>query len=195
MIRRLTIVAAAVLLGFLAWLPVPVSVGAQGGDAVYRSLRLQIPLAREYMEPNGLQDAASDLLTSNMDTTSSTYSTLLSAAVTVGEAGDAVLVHVRAGFSTGVNVGGGQSHSCSFRITRETTEIQFFTVNDGSQFLWDSTEVDSPPVGTHTYSVEMRSNDPTVTCDIISSTPMTIGAPLWPVPSLLVQSFYAGSIP
>ena len=56
----------------------PVSVGAQGGDAVYRSLRLQIPLAREYMEPNGLQDAASDLLTTSMSTTSNTYVTLLS---------------------------------------------------------------------------------------------------------------------
>ena len=71
---------------------------AQGGDAVYRSLRLQIPLAREYMEPNGLQDAASDLRTTSFSTMSSTYVTLLSAAVTVGEVGDAVLVQVRAGF-------------------------------------------------------------------------------------------------
>ena len=65
MSNRLTIMAA-VLLGLFLGLPVPVSVGAQGGDAVYRSLRLQIPLAREYMEPQGLQDAATDLLTADM---------------------------------------------------------------------------------------------------------------------------------
>ena len=93
MITRLTI-SAAVLLGLFLGLPVPVSVSAQGGDAVYRSLRLQIPLAREYMEPSGLQDAATDLLTSNFSTMSSTYQTIMSGSVTVGESGDAVLVHV-----------------------------------------------------------------------------------------------------
>ena len=93
MSNRLTIMAA-VLLGLFLGLPVPVSVGAQGGDAVYRSLRLQIPLAREYMEPSGLQDAATDLLTSNFSTMSSTYVTIMSGSVTVGESGDAVLVHV-----------------------------------------------------------------------------------------------------
>ena len=93
MSNRLTIMAA-VLLGLFLGLPVPVSVGAQGGDAVYRSLRLQIPLAREYMEPSGLQDAATDLLTSDFSTMSSSYQTIMSGSVTVGESGDAVLVHV-----------------------------------------------------------------------------------------------------
>ena len=87
-LRILTVVA--VLLALL----VPVTVGAQGGDAVYRSLRVQIPIERQYLEPQGLQDSASDLLTANMSTMSSTYVTVLSASVTVGEAGDAVTVHV-----------------------------------------------------------------------------------------------------
>ena len=66
----------------------------QGGDVAYRSVRTQIPIARAYLEPQGLQDADFDLLTSNMSTMSSTYQTILSGAVTVGEAGDAVTVHV-----------------------------------------------------------------------------------------------------
>ena len=93
MSNRLTIMAA-VLLGLFLGLPVPVSVGAQGGDAVYRSLRVQIPIERRYLEPQGLQDAATDLLTANFSTMSSTYQTIMSGSVTVGEAGDAVLVHV-----------------------------------------------------------------------------------------------------
>ena len=93
MIPRLTI-TVSVLLGLFLGLPVPVSVGAQGGDAVYRSLRVQIPIERRYLEPQGLQDAATDLLTSNFSTMSSTYVTIMSGSVTVGESGDAVLVHV-----------------------------------------------------------------------------------------------------
>ena len=57
---------AAVLLGLFLGLPVPVSVGAQGGDAVYRSVRTEIPIERRYLEPQGLQDAATDLLTADM---------------------------------------------------------------------------------------------------------------------------------
>ena len=72
----------------------PVSAGSQGGDAVFRSLRVQIPIAREYLEPQGLQDAAEDLLTADMSTSSATYVTIMSGEVTVGEAGDAVLVHL-----------------------------------------------------------------------------------------------------
>ena len=93
MIHRLTIMAA-VLLGLFLGLPVPVSVGAQGGDAVYRSLRVQIPIERRYLEPQGLQDAATDLLTADFSTMASTYQTIMSGSVTVGESGDAVLVHV-----------------------------------------------------------------------------------------------------
>ena len=58
--------------------------------------------------------------------------------MTVGEAGDAVLVHVRAGFNTGPSVGSGPSLNCSFRLTRGTTEIRLLTIEDGSKFLWDS---------------------------------------------------------
>ena len=91
-----------------------------------------------------------------MSTTSNTYVTVLSAAVTVGEVGDAVLVHVRAGFSTGDFVPAVQSRhtNCTFRLTRGTTELRFFTSRRWQpKFLWDYTDVDSPPVGTHTYSV------------------------------------------
>ena len=193
--RRVNIVVAGALLGFLLGLPVPVSVGAQGGDAVYRSIRTEIPIAREYLEPQGLQDAASDLLTTEgISTTSNTYVTIMSAAVTVGEFGDAVLVQVRAAFNTGPTVPGPMLN-CNFRLTRGTTEIRLLTVRDGVRFLWDSTEVDSPPVGTHTYSLEMRSSDPTVNCSVQSFIGTTSTERLLPLPSLLVQSFYAGSIP
>ena len=46
--------------------------------------------------PVGLQDAAHAILTDDMSTMSSTYQTILSADVTVGEAGDAVLVDLTA---------------------------------------------------------------------------------------------------
>ena len=72
----------------------PAPVGAQGGNAVYNSLRVAVPIERRYLEPQGLQDAAYDLLTADMSTMSSTYQTILSASVTVGESGDAVTVHV-----------------------------------------------------------------------------------------------------
>ena len=42
----------------------------------------------------GFQDAAYDLLTSDLSTSRSNYETIMSASVTVGEAGDTVLVHV-----------------------------------------------------------------------------------------------------
>ena len=77
---------------FALLLPAPIV--AQGRDAVYRTLRVEFPIERRYLEPQGLQDAAYDLLTADMSTMSSTYVTVLSASVTVGEAGDAVTVHL-----------------------------------------------------------------------------------------------------
>ena len=88
--RRPTIIVAILL----AALCMPVTLEAQGGDVAYRSIRTLIPIARAYLEPQGLQDASYDLLTSNFSTMSSTYQTVLSGSVTVGEAGDAVTVHV-----------------------------------------------------------------------------------------------------
>ena len=85
-------------LGLLGLFLSPTPLIAQGGDAVYRSLRVQIPIERQYLEPQGLQDAGYDLLTSDMNIMSSTYVTVLSASVTVGETGDAVLVHVTGQF-------------------------------------------------------------------------------------------------
>ena len=91
---RLTIPTIALLLAAL----VPAPAGAQGGDAVFRSLRTEIPIEREYLEPQGLQDAASDLLTADTSTTSSAYVTLMTASVTTGEVGDAVFAHVTGQF-------------------------------------------------------------------------------------------------
>ena len=90
--RRPTIIVAILLAAAIGYVPVPVS--AQGGDVAYRSIRTLIPIARAYLEPQGLQDASYDLLTADMSTMSSTYVTVLSGSVTVGEAGDAVTVHV-----------------------------------------------------------------------------------------------------
>ena len=98
---RRPILLAALLFGLLVGyveLRVPDPVEAQGGDAVYRSLRVQIPIERQYLEPQGLQDAAYDLLTADTNIMSSTYVTVLSAPVTVGEVGDAVILHVTGRF-------------------------------------------------------------------------------------------------
>ena len=94
--KRLILVFALVALVVGYVVPHPVS--AQGMDAVFKSLRLATPLARQYMEPQGLQDSAGDLLTADMNVMSSTYQTVMSASVTVGEAGDAVSVHVTGQF-------------------------------------------------------------------------------------------------
>ena len=86
------LLVALIAVGVGLLLPSPIA--AQGGNAVYNSLRVKIPIERRYLEPQGLQDAAYDLLTADMSTMSSTYQTILSASVTVGESVDAVTVHV-----------------------------------------------------------------------------------------------------
>ena len=86
------------LIAGCVWLLLPAPVGAQGGNAVYNSLRVKIPIERRYLEPQGLQDAAYDLLSADMNIMSSSYQTIMSASVTVGEAGDAVSVHVQGQF-------------------------------------------------------------------------------------------------
>ena len=97
--RRPTFLAA-ILLALL----VPVTGGAQGGNAAYNSLRLATPLAREYMEPQGAQDSAYDLLTADTTVMSSTYVTVMSGTVTTGEADDAVAVHVTGQFGVMVSL-------------------------------------------------------------------------------------------
>ena len=98
MSRRTNLTASAGLLALIVGFVEPMTLPAQGRDAVYRSLRLGTPLARQFMEPQGLQDAAYDLLTADMNIMSSTYVDVLSASVTTGEAGDAVAVHVTGQF-------------------------------------------------------------------------------------------------
>ena len=182
LILGFTLVALAVAYIELR-LPGPVE--AQGGDAVYRSIRTQIPIARAYLEPQGLQDAAYDFLISDMGFTSDTYGTVLSASVTVGESGDAVLVHVVGRFRAGSEIGAPPA-LCMIRLARGTTEIELVELRYG-EILFDTTFVDSPPVGTHVYSLQARRM--TGVCSV------SHGLGTVPLPSLLVQSFYAGSIP
>ena len=123
------------LVVWLVALLMPVTVGAQGRDAVYQrlgvtstaanalrvaggievgedadvggALTVGTPIAPQYLGTGtatsrtwlrgdgrwsgvGLQDTAHDLLTANLSTMSSTYVTVLSGSVTVGESGDAV---------------------------------------------------------------------------------------------------------
>ena len=170
----------------------PAPVGAQGGNAVYNSLRVKIPIARQYLEPQGLQDAAYDLLYSGMSTMSLTYVTVMSGSVTVGEAGDAVLIHVTGLFSDGSSV---TPHTvgCMIRLARGTTEIDVVELGNGQTILFDTTFVDAPPVGTHIYTLQVRrETGGSCSVNVAGSTGGSLPPPL---PSLLVQSYYAGSIP
>ena len=74
------------------------------------------------------------------------------------------------------------------RLARGGTEIEGLEL-DGGRILFDTTFTDAPPVGTHTYSLQMRTQDPNALCTAY------LGDGTVPMPSLLVQSFYAGSIP
>ena len=51
---------------------------------------------------------------------------------------------------------------CMIRVARGTTEIESLELDDG-RILFDATFVDAPPVGTHTYSLQMRTADWTLT--------------------------------
>ena len=182
-------VLLALIVGYVE-LRVPMPVGAQGGNAVYNSLRVAIPIAREYLEPQGLQDAASVILTDGMQTTSTTYVDVMSASVTVGELGDAVLVHMKGLFSVTSGVPG--LLPCMIRIARGTTQIGQMVQWDSGHRLFDTTFFDAPPAGTHTYSVQIRTV-PMGSCFVQALGGTDTGA--IPIPSMLVQSFYAGSIP
>ena len=74
------------------------------------------------------------------------------------------------------------------RLARGTTEIEGLDLDQG-RILFDATFTDAPGVGTHTYSLQMRTQDPNTLCTAY------LGDGAVPMPSLLVQSFYAGSIP
>ena len=77
---------------------------------------------------------------------------------------------------------------CMIRLARGGTEIEGLELDEG-KILFDATFSDAPPVGTHTYAVQMRTQDPNTLCTAY------VGDGTVPMPSLLVQSFYAGSIP
>ena len=94
MSRRRNLTAGAVLLALIVGYVEPLPVSAQGSDAAFNSLRVAERIQRQYLEPQGLQDADYDLLAADFSTMSPTYVALLSASVTVGEAGDAVTIQV-----------------------------------------------------------------------------------------------------
>ena len=77
---------------------------------------------------------------------------------------------------------------CMIRLARGGTEIEGLELDEG-RILFDATFSDAPPVGTHTYALQMRTQDPNTLCTAY------VGDGTVPMPSLLVQSFYAGSIP
>ena len=179
MLRSILIILLALIGGYA---------GAQGGDAVYRSLRVEIPIERRYLEPQGLQDADWDLLHNNMSITSTSYVNVMSAEVTVGEPGDVVLVHVKGLFGeTGTS-----SLPCMVRITRGTMEIEMVQFNSG-EILFDTTISDAPPAGTHTYNLQFRTQAGGGCTAYRRSPSGSLGAV--PLMSMLVQSFYGGSIP
>ena len=74
------------------------------------------------------------------------------------------------------------------RVARGTTEIEGVEL-DAGRILFDATFTDAPGVGTHTYSLQMRTQDPNTLCTAYT------GDGAVPLPSILVQSFYAGVIP
>lgn len=180
--------AVAYLLGLL----LPVTLGAQGGDAVYRSIRTEIPIAREYLEPQGLQDAASDVLTTERSISSNTYENVLSASVTVGESGDAVLIHVIGRFGNFQRVP--PTDFCMIRLARGLTEIQEWDTRGLLDwFVFDTTFVDAPPVGTHVYALQMKRMVGSTCQAFVGGQNDTLRS--IPLPSMLVQSFYGGAIP
>ena len=96
---------SVLLLGFLFGLPMPVSVGAQGGDTVYKSLgvigALRVGGTARFEGPVygvGPQDAASDLLTADVNVMSTTWVTVMSGSVTTRDAGDSVQLHLMGEF-------------------------------------------------------------------------------------------------
>ena len=77
---------------------------------------------------------------------------------------------------------------CMIRLARGTTEIEGFDLEEG-RILFDATFTDAPGVGTHTYSLQMRTQDPNTLCTAYR------GGGAVPMPSLLVQSYYDGVLP
>ena len=108
MIRRTTITLVAFLIGLLAVYGVfhlPLTVGAQGGSAVFQNLgivdTLRVGGVARFEGPVygvGPQDAASDILTADMNVMSTTWVTVMSASVTTVETIDSVQVHVTGQF-------------------------------------------------------------------------------------------------
>ena len=68
------------------------------------------------------------------------------------------------------------------RVARGTAEIEGFDLDEG-RILFDATFTDAPGVGTHTYSLQMRTQDPNTLCTAYR------GDGSVPLPSMLVQSY------
>ena len=90
------------------------------------------------------------------------------------------------GLTAPVGITSGGVGPCMIRVARGTTEIEGLELDDG-RILFDATFVDAPPVGTHTYSLQMRTLDPNTLCTAYR------GDGTVPLPSLFVQSYFGGS--
>ena len=64
--------------------------------------------------------------------------------------------------------------------------MEAFELDEGRIWL-DASFVDAPPVGTHTYSLQMKTSDPNTLCTAYR------GNGSVPLPALLVQSFFGGA--
>ena len=76
---------------------------------------------------------------------------------------------------------------CMVRLARGTTEIEVVNFDTG-RVLFDTTFSDAPPVGTHVYNLQVRTEQQ-------SGCTAYRGDGIVPMPSMFVQSYYGGSIP
>ena len=79
------------------------------------------------------------------------------------------------------------SGPCMIRLARGTTEIEEVSFY-GGRVLFDTTFSDAPPAGTHTYNLQVRTEQQ-------GGCTAYLGGGLVPMPSLYVQSFYDWAIP
>ena len=178
--RSVLIIAVllALLVGYVD-LRLPVTVGAQGGDAVYRTLRTEIPIEPRYLgtgtpavwtylRGDGVWAGVSpptrvSSLTSLLSTNSSSYvDTGLSVTLDLPAATSDVLLNARTY----------QYHSCEIGIARDGTILTSAeTPTTGSSTIEYTHADQNPGMGSHTYSVQARKNPmETGICSINSST-------------------------
>ena len=74
---------------------------------------------------------------------------------------------------------------CDIRLARGTNDVEEFTLTQG-RILLDASFVDAPPVGAHTYALQIKTSNPNTLCTAYRGQGDT------PLPAMLVQSFFGG---